>query len=50
VRYVVVDGATHAWMGHPPASAAAAAYVGEPYPNLDASRAIWSFLAAHPRV
>ena len=49
VRYVVVDGATHAWMGHPPASAAAAAYVGEPYPNLDASRAIWSFLAAHPR-
>jgi polyhydroxybutyrate depolymerase len=49
VRYVEVDGATHAWMGHPPASAAAAAYVGEPYPNLDASRAIWSFLAAHPR-
>jgi polyhydroxybutyrate depolymerase len=50
VRYVAVDGATHAWMGHPAASAAAAAYVGEPYANLDASRAIWSFLAAHPRV
>jgi polyhydroxybutyrate depolymerase len=50
VCYVVVDGATHAWMGHPAASAAAAAYVGEPYANLDASRAIWSFLAAHPRV
>ncbi|MEI6402501.1 MAG: PHB depolymerase family esterase [Actinomycetota bacterium] len=50
VRYVVVAGATHAWMGRPAASAAAAAYVGEPYANLDASRAIWSFLAAHPRV
>lgn len=50
VRYVVVDGATHAWMGHPAASAAAAAYVGEPYADLDASRAIWSFLATHPRV
>ncbi len=50
VRFVVVDGATHAWMGHPAASAAAAAYVGEPYANLDASRAIWSLLAAHPRV
>jgi poly(3-hydroxybutyrate) depolymerase len=37
-------------MGHPASSAAAAAYVGEPYANLDASRAIWSFLAAHPRV
>ena len=50
VRYVVVDGATHAWMGHPASSAAAAAYVGEPYSGLDASRAIWSFLATHPRV
>ncbi len=47
VRYVVVAGATHAWMGRPAASAAA--YVGEPYAGLDASRAIWSFLAAHPR-
>jgi len=49
VKYVVVNGATHAWMGHPAASSLAAAYVGEPYPNLDASRAIWSFLVAHPR-
>lgn len=49
VRLVVVDGATHAWMGHPSVSALAAAYVGEPYPHLDASRAIWSFLVAHPR-
>lgn len=49
IRYVIVKGATHAWMGHPAASALAASYVGEPYAKLDASRAIWSFLAAHPR-
>lgn len=49
VRLVVVDGATHAWMGHPPQSAMGTAYVGAPYERLDASRAIWSFLAAHPR-
>ncbi len=49
VRYVVVDGATHAWMGRPGVSPGAAAYVGEPYPDLDASRAIWSFLTSHPR-
>jgi polyhydroxybutyrate depolymerase len=49
VRYVVVDGATHAWMGRPAASAAATSLAGEPYSNLDASRATWSFLAAHPR-
>ena len=49
VRLVVVEGASHAWMGRPPASAAAASLVGDPYPRLDASRAIWSFLAAHPR-
>jgi hypothetical protein len=36
-------------MGRPPASAAATSLVGDPYPRLDASRAIWSFLAAHPR-
>jgi len=49
VRLVLVDGATHAWMGHPGQSPQAAALVGDPYPDLDASRAIWSFLAAHPR-
>ena len=49
VMLVTVAGATHAWMGHPAASAAAANYVGEPYLGFDASRAIWSFLAAHPR-
>lgn len=49
VRYVVVEGATHAWMGHPAYSKRASSFVGEPYPNLDASPAIWSFLASHPR-
>jgi len=49
VRYIVVNGATHAWMGHPAQSAGASTFVGDPYPHLDASRAIWSFLAAHPR-
>lgn len=49
VKYVVINGATHAWMGHPGSSPLAAAYIGKPYPKLDASRAIWSFLAAHPR-
>jgi polyhydroxybutyrate depolymerase len=49
VRLMTVVGASHAWMGHPAASAAGAALVGEPYPGLDASRTMWSFLAAHPR-
>jgi polyhydroxybutyrate depolymerase len=49
VRYVVVQGASHAWMGHPAYSKLASSYVGEPYLDLDASRAIWSFLATHPR-
>jgi len=49
VRLLAVTGASHAWMGHAAASPAAAALVGEPYMGLDASRAIWSFLAAHPR-
>ena len=49
VRFVVVAGATHAWMGHAGASPVAARLVGEPYTRLDASRAIWSFLATHPR-
>ncbi len=49
VRFVEVSGATHAWMGHPSASAAGTALTGAPYPDFDTSRAIWSFLAAHPR-
>jgi polyhydroxybutyrate depolymerase len=46
VRFVTVAGASHAWMGRPSRSAAAAGFVGEPYPDLDASRAIWSFFAS----
>jgi len=49
VRLVAVTGATHAWMGGTPTSDRAAALVGTPYDRLDAGRAIWSFLAAHPR-
>lgn len=50
VEFLTVVGANHAWMGHPPSSALAERVVGTPYPGLDSSRAIWSFLAAHPRV
>lgn len=42
VRFVTVAGASHAWMGH---STSAQNLVGPPYMALDASRAIWSFLA-----
>ncbi len=49
VRFVAVAGASHAWMGHPATSPDAERLVGRPYPDLDASRAIWSFLASHPR-
>ena len=48
VRFVTVTGATHAWMGHPGAAAGGSTLVGIPYDGLDASRAIWSFLAAQP--
>ncbi len=48
VRFVTVEGASHAWMGHPGAAAGAANLVGTPYAGFDASRAIWSFLAAQP--
>lgn len=41
VEMVVVDGANHAWMGHP-----GSALVGTPYMELDASREIWTFLAS----
>lgn len=49
VQFVEVRGAGHAWMGHAAASAAGSAVVGAPYPDLDTSRAVWAFLAAHPR-
>jgi len=46
VRFVTVEGASHAWMGHP---TAAPRLVGEPYMKLDSSREIWEFLVAHSR-
>jgi len=49
VRLITVAGASHAWMGHPAVSEAAAALVGQPYEDFDSSRAIWSFLVQHPR-
>lgn len=49
VEFLTVVGANHAWMGHEPSSALAERLVGTPYPKLDSSRAIWSFLSAHPR-
>lgn len=46
VVLATVDGASHAWMGHPSPRPRPG---NEPYPDLDASLAVWSFLAAHPR-
>lgn len=46
VRFLAVNGASHAWMGHP---TSAARLVGAPYEGLDSSEVIWQFLAAHPR-
>lgn len=49
VSFLAVTGAGHAWMGHSAASAAGEKLVGPPYPDLDSSRALWAFLAEHPR-
>jgi polyhydroxybutyrate depolymerase len=49
VRFVTVKNATHAWMGHAAQSAGAASYVGDPYPNLDATRALLSFVLSKSR-
>ena len=48
IRYITVQGATHAWMGHPAQSNLAQSYVGAPYEKLDATRAILSFLLSLP--
>jgi polyhydroxybutyrate depolymerase len=45
VSSIRIKGASHAWMGHPSQSADSIKLVGEPYMKLDASKAIWSFLA-----
>lgn len=49
IRFIVVNGATHAWMGHPAQSNMAESYVGSPYQKLDSTRALLSFLLSHPR-
>ena len=49
VRLVTVKNATHAWMGHAAQSAGSASYVGDPYTNLDATRAILSFVLSKSR-
>lgn len=48
VELRTVEGAGHAWMGHP-TSLLQEAVVGQPYGKLDASATLWAFLAAHPR-
>lgn len=45
VAFLAVTGATHAWMG----ADSAAGPAGPPYPDLDASLQIWSFVSHHPR-
>jgi polyhydroxybutyrate depolymerase len=49
IRFITVNGATHAWMGHPAQSSLADSYVGSPYQKLDSTRALLSFLLSHPR-
>jgi polyhydroxybutyrate depolymerase len=49
IRYIIVDGASHAWMGHPAQSNFANSYVGVPYEKLDSTKAILSFLLLNPR-
>ena len=49
IRYLIVNGASHAWMGHPAQSNLASSYVGSPYEKLDSTRALMSFLLLHPR-
>jgi len=45
VSAIKITGASHAWMGHPAQSADSIKLIGEPYMKLDASKAIWAFLA-----
>ena len=49
VVFLTVQSAGHAWMGHAATSPLAEELVGPPYMRLDSTRALWSFLAAHPR-
>lgn len=49
VMFITVKGATHAWMGHAAQSPGSSSYVGDPYPNLDATRVLLSFLLSKSR-
>ena len=49
VEFLAVEGAGHAWMGHPAQSPWADDYMGPPYMKLDSSRALWAFVSAHSR-
>ena len=44
IRYITVDGASHAWMGGAAQSSSAQSLVGTPYLKLDSTRALLSFL------
>ncbi len=46
VRFVTIDGASHAWAG---GTGPSSPLVGPAYPNYDTSAELWAFLAAHPR-
>ncbi len=46
VRFVTIDGASHAWPG---GTGPSSRLVGPAYPNYDTSAELWAFLAAHPR-
>jgi polyhydroxybutyrate depolymerase len=48
VELIAVAGASHAWMGHD-RGPIVEGLVGDPYPDLDSSRALWAFVAAHGR-
>ena len=49
VEFLAVEGAGHAWMGHPAQSPWADEYMGPPYMRLDSSRALWAFVSTHSR-
>ena len=49
IRYITVNGASHAWMGHPAQSKISNSYIGTPYEKLDSTKAILSFLLLNPR-
>lgn len=49
IRYITVDGASHAWMGGAAQSSSAQSLVGTPYLKLDSTRALLSFLLSESK-